>query len=526
MKNTITNTNLYQPKLLYDFKISYENDIPSDDISRTVVEVVEGANVLRYVDFSNRNSYGYDGMLMLQAVILAFSIYGYASTRQLESLCRFDIRFKFIMRGDTPSHMAFQRFLSNDLKMPLEDIFHELNKYIDKNDVIDTSVLYIDGSKFEANANKMTFVWKKATLKYREKLWIKINKALVRLNKYLKENEMNVVFSILKETNLEYLLEIVRQLKKLILKNSIEIKSGKGSRKHPLQKFYEEFDEYTASLLKYTIHLDLLGDRNSFSKTDPDATFMHMKYDYYNHTNVFKPGYNVQIGISDGYIRHMYISADANDVNTFIPFMKGYYAAYDEYPKKTPADAGYGSFDNYSYCREHDIDLYMKYPMQAKEKEKLNDKNRFKSYKFEINEDDEIICPAGHAFTFIKSRIETRGIYEQVNEMYVNEHCDGCPLRKRCTKSKDGRSLTRNHELEDFHHEVVDNMSTPEGKSIMIQRSIQAEGVFGQIKEDNKYARIRRRGNSGVKEELLLVGIGHNIRRYHIRKLNNLNHLN
>ncbi len=222
----------------------------------------------------------------------------------------------------------------------------------------------------------------------------------------------------------------------------------------------------------------------------------------------------------------MYISEDANDVNTFIPFMKGYYAAYDEYPKKTPADAGYGSFDNYSYCREHDIDLYMKYPMQAKEKEKLNDKNRFKSYKFEINEDDEIICPAGHAFTFIKSRIETRGIYEQVNEMYVNEHCDGCPLRKRCTKSKDGRSLTRNHELEDFHHEVVDNMSTPEGKSIMIQRSIQAEGVFGQIKEDNKYARIRRRGNSGVKEELLLVGIGHNIRRYHIRKLNNLNHLN
>lgn len=76
MKNTVTNTNLYQPKLLYDFKIFYENDIPSDDISRTVVEVVEGANILRYVDFSNRNSYGYDGMLMLEAVILAFSIYG------------------------------------------------------------------------------------------------------------------------------------------------------------------------------------------------------------------------------------------------------------------------------------------------------------------------------------------------------------------------------------------------------------------------------------------------------------------
>ena len=88
---------------------------------------------------------------------------------------------------------------------------------------------------------------------------------------------------------------------------------------------------------------------------------MHMKYDYYNHTNVFKPGYNVQMGSSDGYIRHVYVSSDANDINTYIPFMEGYHLAYGDYPSKTPADAGYGSYDNYSYCKEHGIELFMKY---------------------------------------------------------------------------------------------------------------------------------------------------------------------
>lgn len=112
--------------------------------------------------------------------------------------------------------------------------------------------------------------------------------------------------------------------------NQKDIKSryGKGQRKLPLQRFKEGFEEDVEKILKYTTYYKIAGGRNSFSKTDHDATFMHMKYDYYNHTNVFKPGYNVQMGSSEGYIRHVYVSSDANDVNTYIPFMKGYYTAY------------------------------------------------------------------------------------------------------------------------------------------------------------------------------------------------------
>lgn len=513
------NNTLYQPQLPFDFRIFYDVDVPEDDISRTVKEVVEGVNFLKYIDFTNRNSYGYNGVNLLEALILAFTLHGYISYRKLADLCKFDIRFKFIMRGEQPSHMAFCRFVNDNLKMSVEDIFYEINKYIEKNDTeLNTEILYIDGTKFEANANKFTFVWKKASTKYRERNWEKINRKLYLLNTYLAEEEIPVRFSVLKAPDIHYAVKVVKELDNLLASKNIEKVYGKGHKKHKLQKFYDDFVDLSIDLLRYTVQFDIFGDRNSFSKTDPDATFMHMKYDYYCNTGVFKPGYNVQAGVSDGYIRHIYVSPDCNDINTYIPFMDGYYEKYGKYPVKTPADAGYGSFDNYKYCKEHNIELYLKYNTQLKESEKTTEKNQFKSYKLKVNEAGEIICPAGHAFIKDKVTKDNKGRYEQTRTSYKNEHCEGCPLRDKCTKSKNGRTLIINEELEEFHKEVRENMSTPEGKELMKQRSIQAEGTFGQIKQDNQYVRLRRRGTDSVKLEFLLVAIGHNIRRFHTRK--------
>ena len=89
--------------------------------------------------------------------------------------------------------MAFERFIKDKLTMPIEDIFVDINKYIEAHDVIDTEVLYIDGTKFEANANKMTFVWMKATKKFREKRWIKVMDRLSAFNKYLVYNFFGII---------------------------------------------------------------------------------------------------------------------------------------------------------------------------------------------------------------------------------------------------------------------------------------------------------------------------------------------
>ena len=140
------NNNAIQPSLQFPLSFVYEDSIAKDDISRTVKEVVEGVNIFKYIDFSHRNSYGYDGMKMLECVLLAFALKGYASVRELEDLCKYDIRFQFIMEGQTPSHMAFHRFIHDDLLMPVEDLFVEFNKYFESHDDIETDVLYIDGT--------------------------------------------------------------------------------------------------------------------------------------------------------------------------------------------------------------------------------------------------------------------------------------------------------------------------------------------------------------------------------------------
>lgn len=509
----------YQPNMLLDFHFSYEKDIAADDISRTVSEAVEGACLIKYVSFKNRNAHGYDRIMMLKLVLLAMTLFGYTSTRQLAELCRNDIRFIFIAQGARPSHESFHRFIHDDLKMSIEDIFIDLNKYIEKHDEIDTDILYIDGTKYEANANKMTFVWKKATLKFRMKCWQKCMEEIKSLNRTLESLDIPLRFSLIKEISIDYLIEIADRLEETMEMKQIGFVHGKGKRKHRLQRHYDALKDYAVKMWKYAMHLDICGERNSFSKTDPDATFMHMKYDYYNHTNVFKPGYNVQMGISGGYIRHIYISSDANDLNTYIPFMKGYYEAYGEYPSRTPADAGYGSFDNYSFCKENGIELYMKYSGQRKQEEKTTEKNRFKTYKFERNEKNEIICPAGHIFEAESERIETRGIYPRKIEKLVNRHCEGCPLRSRCTKSKNGRTINRSKELEEFQKEARENMETAEGKRLMDQRSILSEGAFGNLKENWGYTKLRRRGESGVKTEMHLMAIGANLRKYHRRKV-------
>lgn len=521
MKTNIYETyyNAYQPYMLLDFNLSFDIDIPHDDICRTVLEVTERINLCKYVDFSNRNSHGYDAFMMFNLVILAKALFGYASTRDLEKLCQTDIRFMFIAKNQKPSHQSFHRFIHDDLTMNIEDIFYDINKYLESNMDIDTDVLCIDGTKYEANANKNTFIWRANTVRNRTKRWKRTLNCIHKINNYFSSVNISTRYSLLKEPSIDYLLTISERLEKYMLDQNIQMVHGKGCRKPVIQKLYEELKENALKMWEYAIHMDMLQNRNSCSKTDPDATFMHMKYDYYNHTNVFKPGYNIQFGISDGIIRNIYISSDGNDLKTYIPFMKKYKEAYGKLPKRTPADAGYGSYDNYGYCKENNIELYMKYSGYYKEKEKVTEKNRYKSIHFIKDDEGNYICPAGHAFELEKETIDRQGEYERINKHYVNRHCEGCPLRSKCTKAKNGRTLVRCDKLEEYHREARSNVTSDEGIKLMKKRSNESEGTFGDLKYNQKYDRLRRRGEAGVKLEIYLIAIGENLRKYHRNKM-------
>jgi len=494
--------------------------IPEDDIARTVLMAVSESGVYRYVVNNSRDYHGFSCHQMLKAVVLANTQVGIASVRDMEDLARNDIRYLLIFKdGITPSFMSFQRFIHDDLAVSVETILTEVNKYMERKlpDDIDTKTEVIDGTKEEADANKMSFVWRGSSEKYKAKTRRKADEILREVIAFFNEEGYKHNLSILRVLDLKYMIEVCGVLETYKEENGIPFVYGKGKKKTQLQRWYDQLKDCAVRLWKYEMHFDILGDRNSFSKSDPDATFMHMKYDYYNHTNVFKPGYNVQIGSCSGLIWDIYISADCNDMKTYIPLMEQHKRNYGNYPKRTPADAGYGGYDNYQFCKNNGIELFMKYPGYEAEKKKVNDKNRFKAIHFPENKDGLPVCPVGHAFRVETVRTETRGVYPRQMETLVNDHCEGCPFASKCTKSKSGvRKIQRCVQLNEWKKEVRENLNTEFGKEVMTQRQVYSEGIFGDKKHNWEYDKMRRVGESGVKTEIYMYALGKNMRRFHL----------
>lgn len=525
MTNTLNyqeNNSIYQPYFLLESTFNFEKDVPRNDISRTVIEVMEGINLGKIIDFTSQDAREYDPVMMLTLIVLCYAEEGKMSLRQLEKKCMFDNRYRTIAKNKTPSYKSFSRFINKRLKLSIDELFKVIYQYVESKEEYLESILYIDGTKFEANANKMTFCWKAWSRRYEPRHWKKCMDIIMRVNTFFKKEGLDVRYSILKKPDIEYLIKIDEALENYIQAKSY-VRKRKG--KHELSKLCDELKESAKKMWQYAIQNDILGERNSFSKTDCDATFMHMKYDYYNNTNVFKPGYNVQIGVQNQYISHLYISSDSNDVKTLQPFLNGYKKQYGVYPEVVVGDAGYGSYENYMYCKKNNIEAALKYSGYEKMKEKINDKNRFYSRHFTRSENGTPVCAEGHEFTLNKTKVTVKSGMVKVSEYYHNEHCAECPFRTSCTKSKNGRTVQITRALDKEHKRIDELYESERGKELKRNRSWQAEGAFADIKNSFQYSRLQRRGESGVKVEISLIAIGFNLRKYHNKKIEKSNSL-
>ena len=86
---------------------------------------------------------------------------------------------------------------------------------------------------------------------------------------------------------------------------------------------------------------------------------------------------------------------------------------------------------------------------------------------------------------------------------------------EQCKKTDKNRTVRINRELTAMHQEVIENLESIQGALLRMNRSIQAEGTFGIMKNDRWYKRIVRRGIKSVLLEVFLVSIGHNLYKYH-----------
>lgn len=455
----------------------------------------------------------YDPVSMLKTILFGFMTSGYISLRELEDSCRVNLRFMYLMDHRTPSYRTFGYFINEILSDSIEEIFCDINKKIFEKEHVDLQHLYIDGSKFEANANKYSWVWKKATEKSRYRLFDKITRLFTEINQELTYTGMQ--FCVNTEYAPEYLREAAARYAEMHQLDEAAFVKGRGHHKTIQQRHYEKLTEYAAKLEEYVEKIRICGEeRNSYSKTDHSATFMRIKTDYMGNDQLL-PAYNVQIGVADEYIAVVDVNQYRSDMDCFIPLMDRFRSYYGHYPKYPVADAGYGSYNNYIFCEQNGIEKYMKFPMFKKETEDSKyHGDPFRALNFPIGDDGLMRCPNGKAFR-LQYRQNVRGnAYGRQEEIYQCEDCSGCPFAEQCKKTDKNRTVRINRELTSMHREVIGNLESIHGALLRMNRSIQAEGTFGVMKNDRWYKRIVRRGINSVKLEVFLVSIGQNLYKF------------
>ena len=242
------NYTAYQPYMLLDFNFSFQNDVLKDDLSITILEVLRRINLSKFIDFLSLDPRSYDPVMMLTVILMAFAENGYASLRRLEKLCRYDVRYRSITNGCVPSYKSFERFINNTLKESIETIAKEIYLYVQDEKALEEQILYIDGTKFEANANKMTFCWRGWSRCYLPRHWQKCMELLRQINQYFKKHEINIQYSLLKYPNIEYMIQIDETLENW-LKEKGYVRKGRG--KHEIAKLCDELKKSAVKMWYY-----------------------------------------------------------------------------------------------------------------------------------------------------------------------------------------------------------------------------------------------------------------------------------
>ena len=451
-----------------------------------------------------------DAQKLLKVILFAFMEHGISSLRDIEKLCRNDIRFMYLLDGmKVPSFVTFGNFIRNELTVSIEQIFRDINAYIFETEQVDLQHTYIDGTKFEANANRYTWVWKKSCIKNSGKVFEKLSALIDAMNTEVL-GYLGVKFEKREAYAIEYVEELLEKYCLVTNLDTCSFVTGRGHRKTLHQRQYQEMEGYLERLKTYARHIEICGEsRNSYAKTDHDATFMRLKRDYMGNDQLL-PAYNVQTAICDEYIAVIDVNPYASDQDCFIPLMEKFKETYGHYPKYPVADAGYGSYNNYLYCEEHEMEKYMKFTMFEKEtKSETYHTNPYRAVNFKRDAEGNPICPNGKKFIFKYNRHVKGNRYGRTEELYECESCEGCPYKKECCKSAKGNRTVRiNRELTSFHEEVISNLESIHGALLCMNRSIQSEGTFGIIKWNRSYKRLFRRGNKNVILELTLISCG------------------
>ena len=491
------NDNLLFPPCLGDF-------IAENDPVRVLNAIVDNLDISRIEEsYEGGGASSYNPRMLVKVVFYAY-LQNVYSGRRMEQLLRRDVNFMWLSGMQFPDFNTINLFRKNRLADVIDDIFTQVVQMLVEGKFVTLDVQYIDGTKIEAAANKYTFVWKKATKTNQEKLDRKVKAVLAEA-----ERELNMELG---ETSEEIMTsqEMSERTDEILARMDEKGISGNGLRKAVTKVKTDQ----VAKMKEYEDKLCILGERNSYSKTDHDASFMRMKEDAMN-TGQTNPGYNIQLSTENQFITHYSTSWRPTDWGTFINHMDTFNARYGRHSKEVVADSGYGNEENYEYLDLNDIDGYVKYNMFHTELKRKTLKNPFLPEHLYYNEEEDyFVCPMGQHMTYVgdKQRISDLG-YVSHSKLYQAQNCEGCPLRGLCFKGKGNRVIDVNVKSRLYRDKAKEMLTSERGLYHRSMRPIEPEAVFGQIKYDGGFKRFHYRGNKLVRAEFATVAIAHNIKK-------------
>jgi transposase len=481
------------------FPASLDEKISVDAPVRLINQIVDSLDISEIIDtYKGGGTSSYHPRSMLKTVLFAY-LNNVFSCRKIEAQNLQNIHYMWLSGMQEPDHNTINRFRSTNLKDSIHTIFTQVVLLLVDMGHLSLDVAYIDGTKMESRANRYTFVWRKTTEKNKAKLETKIRQVLEQIEEGIaQDNQLDDESPVAIDSE---------ELKKRIAQINGE-KLSKEEKK--VVKILEE--KQLPKLQEYEKKLEILGARNSYSKTDRDATFMRMKDDHMQNGQL-KPAYNLQIGTENQFFTHFDFFPNPADFLTFIPFNESFNERYKKMPAKEVGDSGYGSEENYKFMQDNGIEPFVKYPLfHAEQKKKYKD-NAFLTQNLYYNaEKDYFVCPMGqHMENVGKSTRKSENGYVSNTMLYQAKRCNGCPLKCLCHKSKGNRQIEINHQLNQYRQKARELLTSQEGLLHRSRRPIEPEAVFGQMKANKQYNRFRHFGLDKIKMDFAIFAIAFNI---------------
>ena len=401
---------------------------------------------------------------MLKLIVYGYS-YGIRSSRKLERACCHNLSFMWLVSGIVPDYRTIARFRS-DNKDAIKQVLKQNVRLCIKLGLIEGNTLFVDGSKFRANAS-INNTWDEE-----------------RCNKRLE----------IAEKNIERIMEEVEQIDKE--------EDSAGS----LVKLKEELQDQEKLRAKVQEIVKTLKEtgKEKINTTDKDSVNGKTRQGSHAIMNC-----EVTTDEKHGLIVNGEVVSQSNDLNQLTPQLEQSMETLGKAPEKVVSDAGYFSLKDIEKVPEG-IVVIMPTRKQAQVENKKKPVEPFGKEVFTYDKTrDEYLCPEGKVLT--KKGIAF-GDKNKTSYKAAGKACRSCKHFGVCTKSRDGRRIVR------MGNEVViekleEIYRKEENQKVYKLRKEKAELPFGHMKRNLGAGQFMLRGRKGVNAELSLLSTCFNIAR-------------